>query len=105
LLPQAQVCEQHDLAIRELNGIVMRAWIVQVDLPKPPNPMRNLTRFLLEETQEKSRLLSPDIAVECDLGAREKTDGHFRLSDRGESLCRGVPELRRNQPVSDLGRS
>jgi len=44
------VGEQHDLAIGKLNGIVVGTWIVQVDLPEPPNPVRDLPRFFPEKT-------------------------------------------------------
>src|SRR5215470_19138159 len=96
--------EQHDLAIGELNSIVVRTWIVQVDLPEPSHLVRDVPRFLPEKTQEKSGLLALDFAVECDLGAGKKAHGHLGLSNCGESVCRRVPELRRNQPVANLGR-
>ena|SRR6266566_7592333 len=97
--------EQHDLAARKLNGVVVRAWIIQVDLPEPPDPMRDVPRFFLEKTQEKTGLLAPDIAVERDLGAREKAYGHLGFSNCGKSICGRVPKLRRNQLVANLGRS
>jgi len=97
--------EQHDLAAGKLDGIVVRARIIQVDLPEPPDPVRDVPRFFLEKTQEKSGLLAPDIAVERDLGTREKAYGHLRFSDCGESVRGRVPKLRRNQLVSNLGRS
>src|SRR5712671_3022922 len=97
--------EQHDLATGKLNSIVVGAWIIQVDLPEPPNPMSDVPRFFLEKTQEKSGLLAPDIAIERDLRTREKAYSHLRFSDCGESICGRVPKLRRNQLVSNLGRS
>src|SRR3984893_9355651 len=95
--------EQHDLAIGELNGIVVRTWVVQVDLPEPPNPVRDVPRFPLEKTQEKSGLLPLNFAIERDLSTRKKAHGHLGFSDCGESVCRGIPKLRRNQLFSDLG--
>jgi hypothetical protein len=97
--------EQHDLAIGKLDSIVVRARIIQVDLPEPPDPMRDVPRFFLEKAQEKSGLLAAHIALERNLGTREKAYGHLRLSNSGESVRRRVPKLRRNQLVSDLGRS
>src|SRR5262249_53814028 len=76
VLTYAQMSEQHDLATGKLNGIVVRAWIIQVDLPEPPDPVRNLPRFFLEKTQEKSGLFALHIGIERDLGAREKAYGH-----------------------------
>jgi len=104
VLTYAQMREQHDLAIGELDGIVVRTWIVQIDLPEPPNPMRDVPRFPLEKTQEKSGLRSLDFAIERDLGARKKAHRHLGVSNCGESVCRGVPKLRRNQLVSNLRR-
>ncbi|HWN53273.1 MAG TPA: hypothetical protein VNO18_26230 [Xanthobacteraceae bacterium] len=95
--------EQHDPAIGELNGIVVRTRIVQVDLPKPPNPVRDVPRFPLEKTQKKSGFLPLNFAVEGDLGTWKKAHGHLGFSDCGESVCRGIPKLRRDQLVSDLG--
>jgi hypothetical protein len=97
--------QQYDLATGKLNGIVVRARIIQVDLPEPPHPVSDVPRFFLEKTQEKSGLLALDVTIERDLGAWEKADGHLRFADRGESLRRRVPKLRRNQLVSNLGRS
>src|SRR5215470_10241248 len=105
VLTNAEMGQQHDLAAGKLNSIVVRAWIIQVDLPEPPDPVRDVPRFFLEKTQEKSGLLAPDIAVERDLGAGEKAYGHLRLADCAESVRRRVPKLRRNQLVSNLGRS
>ena len=105
MLTHTQVGEQHNLAVGELNRIVVRAWIIQVDLPEPPNPVFDVPRFFTKKTQEKSGLFSLNFAFERDLGTWEKTYGHFWVSDRGESLCRRVPKLRRNQLVPDFGRS
>src|SRR5262249_61648774 len=95
----------HDLAAGKLNRIVVRAWIIQVDLPEPPDPVLDVPRFLLEKTQEKSGLLALDIAIERNLGAGEKAYGHLGFAVCGESLRRRVPKLRRDQLVSNLGRS
>jgi hypothetical protein len=97
--------QQHDLATGKLNCIVVRAWIIQVDLPEPPDPVSDVPRFFLEKTEEKSGLLALDIAIERDLGAGEKAHGHLGFADCGESVRRRVPKLRRNQLVSNLGRS
>jgi hypothetical protein len=105
MLTNAEMGQQHDLATRKLNGIVVRARIIQVDLPEPPDPVRDVPRFFLEKAEEKSGLRALDIAIERNLGAGEKAYGHLRFSDRGEAVRRRVPELRRNQLVSNLGRS
>jgi hypothetical protein len=96
------VREQHGPAIGKLNGVVVRTWIIQVDLPEPPDPMRDVPRFSFEKAQKKSGLLSLDIAVECDLGARKKAHRHLWAPNFGESMRCRVPKFRRDQPVSDL---
>src|SRR5260370_13248459 len=97
--------QQHDLATGKLNGIVVCARIIQVDLPEPPDPVRDVPRFFLEKTQENSGLLAPDIALERNLGAAAKAYGHLMLSDCTESVPRCVPKLPRTQLASTLGRS
>jgi hypothetical protein len=97
--------EQHDPAIGKLNSIVVRTGIIQVDLPEPPDPVRDVPRFPFEKAQKKSGLLPLDIPVECDLGTGKKTHGHLGHSNFGESVRCGVPKFRRNQSVSDLRRS
>jgi len=105
VLTNAEMGQQHDLATGKLNGIVVGARIIQVDLPEPPDPVGDVPRFFLEKTEEKSGLLALDIAIERNLGAGEKADGDLRFSDCGEAVRRRVPKLRRNQLVSNLGRS
>jgi len=96
--------EQYDLPIGKLNSVVVRAWIVQVDLPESSNPVRDVTRLFLEQAQQKPGLLSLNVVFERELCTREEAHGHFRFSDRRESVCCGVPKLGRDQLVSDLGR-
>ena len=43
--------EQHDLAIRELKGIMVRVRIVQVHLPETSHRVTDVLRLLLEEAQ------------------------------------------------------
>src|SRR3984893_6859852 len=97
--------EQHDLAIRELKGIMVRVRIVQVDLPEPCHLVTDVLRFPLEKAQAKSPNLTLDFAFERDLGARKKEHGHLRFSDRGKPACRGTPKFRCDQLVSDGRRS
>jgi hypothetical protein len=96
--------EQHDLAIRELKGIMVRVWIVQVDLPEPSHLVTDVLRLLLEKAQLKSRSRTPDFAFERDLGTRKKAHGHFRFPNGGKPAGRGIPKFRRDQLISDLRR-
>jgi hypothetical protein len=86
--------EQHDLPIRKLNSIVVRTWIIQVDLPEPPDPVRDVTRIPLEKAKEKSGLLPLDLGIKRDLRTGKKAHRHLRFSNFGESVRRGVPKLR-----------
>jgi hypothetical protein len=97
--------EQHDQAIRELDGIMVRMWIFHVDLPEPSNGVTDVLRFPLEKAQAKSPDLTLDFAFERDLGARKKAHCHIRFSHGGEAAGHGIPKFRRDQLVSDTRRS
>src|SRR5580704_5320160 len=97
--------EQHDLAIRELDGIMVRVRIVQVHLPEPSHLVTDALRLPLEKAQLKSGSRTLDFAFERDLGARKKADSYFRFTTGGKPTGRGIPKFRRDQLVSDLRRS
>jgi hypothetical protein len=69
--------EQHDLAIGELNGIMVRVWILHVDLPKPSHLVTDVLRFPLEKAQPKSPNLTLDLLLERNLGARKQADSYL----------------------------
>src|SRR5579864_4076453 len=94
--------EQHDLAIRKLDGIVVRVWIVQIDLPEPSHRVTDVFRLSLEKAQPKSSNLTLDFAFKHDLGARKKAHGHLGFSNCREPACRGIPKFGRDQLISDL---
>jgi hypothetical protein len=104
MLAEAEVGEQHDPAVGKLDGVVVGAGVIHVDLPEASYPMRDHPGLLIEEAQKKSGLLALDVAVERELGAGKQADGYVRLADSRKSLRRGVPKLCRNQLFSDLGR-
>jgi hypothetical protein len=62
LLTDTELGEQRDLAVGELKGIMVRIWILQVDLSEPSYLMTDVVRFPLEQAQPKSRDLTPDFA-------------------------------------------
>src|SRR5713101_4161516 len=70
MLTCAKMREQHDLPIGEFEGIMVRTWIVQVDLPEPRHLVEYLPLTLLEKAQLKSRNLALDLAFKHNLGAR-----------------------------------
>jgi hypothetical protein len=67
--------------------------------------MTDVVRFPLEQAQPKSRNLTPDFAFKHDLGARKKAHGHLGFSNCREPARGGIPELGRDQLISDLRRS
>jgi hypothetical protein len=81
MLTYAKMRKQHDLAIGELKGIMVRTWIVHVHLPKPSHSVTDELRFPLEKAQLKSRNHPLDLVLERDLGARKKADSHLRFPD------------------------
>jgi hypothetical protein len=97
--------EQHDLAIRELKGIMVRMWIFHVDLPEPSHRVTDVLRFPLEKAQLKSSNLTLDFAFERNLGAGKKAHGYLGFPNRRKPARRGIPKFRRDQLVSDLRRS
>jgi len=100
----AEMREQHDLAIRELKGIMVHVRIVQVDLPEQCHLVTDVLRSPLEKGQPKSPL-ALDLLLERNLCARKKAHGHLRFSNRGKPACRGTPKFRCDQLVADLCRS
>jgi hypothetical protein len=90
MLTCAEMREQDDLAIRELKGIMVRMWILHIDLSEP---------------QPKSGNLTLDLVFERNLGARKKAHGYLGFPNGRKPACRGIPKFRRDQPVSDLRRS
>src|SRR5262249_13864099 len=45
------------------------------------------------------------VLLEPDLGTGQETDGDVRFRNRGKSAGGGIPKLRRDQPVADIGRA
>jgi hypothetical protein len=98
-LALTQVRQQNDLSIREFEGVVVRAWIVHLDLPEAGDPVNE--RLLPEDKLEAGRN-ALDLFVKRDLGPRQEAHGHVGFFDSTESARGGVPELRRYQLVFDL---
>jgi hypothetical protein len=96
--------EQHDLAIRELKGIMVRVRIVQVDLVEPSHLVTDVLQLPLEKAQLKSGSRTLDFAFERDLGARKKADSYLGFPNGRKSAGRGIPKFRRDQLISDLRR-
>jgi hypothetical protein len=97
--------EQHDLAIGKLKGIVVRTWIVHVDLPEPGHCVTDPLRLFLEKPQLKSSKLTLDFVFERHLGTGKKAYRHLGFLNGAKPACRGIPKFGRDQLVSDLRRS
>jgi hypothetical protein len=68
MLTRTQMREQHDLAIREFECIVMGAGIVQVDLPEPRDFVHERPRVPPEYAELKSGKPALNLPLECELG-------------------------------------
>ena len=86
--------EQHDLTVRELKCIVVRARIILIDLPKPRHLMVECGLAFLEENKLEPSEHTFHFIFKADLGARKKAHGHVGLFDRGKAACHCVVESR-----------
>src|ERR1700730_12056876 len=105
MLTYAKMCKQYDLAIGELKGIMVRTWIVHVDLPEPSHRVTDELRVFLEKAQLKSRNHPLDLPFDRDLGARKKDYRRLLFPDGRKPTGRRIPKFRRDEFVSDLRRS
>src|SRR5262249_42621507 len=71
-----------------------------IDLPEARHFLPEVSVFHAWEKNKKALIL--DFLFERDLCAGQKTHCHVRLTDCGESSCRGILELRCYQLVADL---
>src|ERR1700730_12110575 len=97
--------EQHDLAVGELKGIIVRIWILRVDLSEPSHRVTDVLRFFLEKAPLKSRNLTLDFLLERDLGARKKAHRHVWFSYSSKTARDRVRKICCHQFVSDRRRS
>jgi hypothetical protein len=93
-----QPSDLHDPAVRKFKCVVMNVRIVQIDLPKPCDPM-TCTRAS-EEVQEAFVL---DVTVKRHLGAGKEANGHLRFADGGKTAGDRFREFGRYQLISDPG--
>ena len=101
VLTFAQPGEERDLPVGELQSVVMRVWLLRLDLPESSHLIHD--EFLTPEDLKK--MIALHCPLERDLRAGTKTHGHMRFSDGSETTRERVIELRRHQLVSDLRRS
>jgi len=88
------MCEQHDLTVGKLKCIMMRAWVILIDLPELGHLMLEyLLASFADDKLEPSQHTFYFI-FKPDLSARKKTHGGVGLSDRGKSTCSRVAESR-----------
>ena len=97
------VRHQDDLAIREFQGVMMRAGIVGVYLSETGHAVTH--RGSPPEKELKSGNYPFDLALKDNFCAGQQTDRYSRLSFSREATSRCIVKLRRDQLVPDLGRS
>ena len=98
VLTFAQMSQQHDLAIGELQRIMMDLRLVLVDLPESSHLVSNLAQWL-----PKTDGLILHVLLEGEFGAGKQAYGHMPLSDSGETI-REPLEPSRYQRLADLCR-
>ena len=80
MLTLAQPGEQHDLPVGELQRVVVRVWLLHLDLPE--------SSYLLPEflaPEDLKNMLALHFPLERDLRAGKKTHSYMRFSDGGET--------------------
>src|SRR6516164_8425808 len=92
--------EQHHLAVREFQRIVMSHRVVHVDLPKTREALADP---LVRKDSNSKRRLAFHIRLERNLGARKQADRDVRLSDCGKTTRDGIAEFGHDQLVLDPG--
>lgn len=86
--------EQHNLTVGKLKCIVMRAWVILIDLPELGHLMLEyLLASFAEDKLEPSRYTFY-LIFKPNLSAKKKTHGGVGLSDGGKSTCSCVAESR-----------
>jgi hypothetical protein len=100
MLPGAEPGQEHDLAVRKFQRIVMVVRVVQVDLLEA----RDLLPQLLVG-EEAECVLALDFALKHELRPRKEADGDIRLSDGRKAARDRVRELCRDEFVADLCRA
>src|SRR5262245_41575717 len=104
-LSRAKMRKQNDLAIGKFKRIMVRVWIVHVDLPEPRHSVTDFSLAAPEKDELPTGEHALDCLLETDFGAGKKAHSYFWLSHRGESAGCRVPETRRYEVVLHLGRS
>ena len=95
VLTLVQPGEQHDLPVGELQRVVMRVWLLQLDLPESSYLLPN--ELLAPEDLKK--MLALHFPLERALRAGKKTHGHLRFSDGGETTSHADFDSARREAV------
>jgi hypothetical protein len=91
----AQMRQQDDFSVRELEGVTMDARLTLVDLSK-------LRNRVPEPPKEDKSSLASYLFLEGKLRTGKQTDGHTTIVDRGKATRNRLGEARCYQLVSDL---
>jgi hypothetical protein len=93
--------EQHDLPVGELQRVMMRVWLLHLDLPKSSYLLPD--EFLAPE--DLKNMLALHFPLERDLRTGKKKHGYMGFSDGGEATSERVIELRCHKSVSNFRRA
>ncbi|WGS19770.1 MULTISPECIES: hypothetical protein [unclassified Bradyrhizobium] len=98
-LSRAKVRQQHDLAVRKFDGVVMSGCALHVHLPEAREP--TAVRPSLKQTKERATPL--DVIFKRKFGARQKTDRYRGLIDGCKAAGTGAWKTCRYELVAGFG--
>src|SRR5262245_19841290 len=99
LLPGHQLCQQHDVATGEFQGVVMRMPLMFLDLAEAGDASIDRPASI------DMKVVEVDVALERDLCARHKADGDVGLAGRSKTASDRFTEAGRDELVSHPGRA
>ena len=94
-LTLAQMCEQDDLAVWKLKGVMVNVGLVVVDMLK-------LSDAVAELPTKDHANIPLHLVLKGKLGAGKQTHRHIAVVDRSKTARRCLGEPRRYQLVADL---
>jgi len=103
LLPRAHASHQHDLAVGELECIVMRVRAVHVYLAEARHSLTGLAKAKARQ-QPAEDMVGLDRLIKDELGSRQQAHRDLWLTPLGKTTGKAVDKVGRDQLVADFGR-
>src|SRR5262249_21130830 len=100
VLTLAEISDQHDFSIRELERIVVHRAVIEVDLAEASHLVRQFPGG-----QEVERRVAFNFSFECKFRSRQQTDSYVRLTGITEAACDRIWKICSYELVTDLGGS